>query len=63
MPGALDEEDYIARLERAGFTGATVTPTRIYGEADVRQLLSGQEIKAGEVAAVADKFMSAFIEA
>lgn len=63
VAGALDESDYVARLQRAGFAGPTVTPTRIYGEADIRQLLSGQATAEIIVAEVAGKFMSAFIEA
>lgn len=63
VAGALDESDYVARLERAGFVRPTVTPTRIYGEADIRQLLSGQATAELVVAEVAGKFMSAFIEA
>lgn len=64
VAGALDESDYIERLQRAGFEHVTVSPTRIYGEADVRQLLIGQvkENQEALVHQVADKFMSAFIE-
>jgi len=64
VAGALDEADYIRRLEQAGFGQVTITPTRIYGEADVRQLLKGQASLNEDslVQQVAGKFMSAFIE-
>lgn len=63
VAGALTEADYRARLEQAGFHDVKLTPTRIYGEGDVRQLLSGQaDASEATIALAADKFMSAFIE-
>lgn len=63
VAGALDEDDYRSRLERAGFQNVTITPTRIYGEDDIRQLLTGQAVPDESlIPTVAGKFMSAFIE-
>jgi SAM-dependent methyltransferase len=50
VAGALEESDYRAKLERAGFVDVTVEPTRVY--------------ELGEVAPEAQgRFMSAFIRA
>ena len=50
VAGALDEADYRAKLERAGFTDVTVEPTRVYDLSEIAPEAAGQ-------------FMSAFIRA
>ena len=39
LAGALDESDYLAKLQRAGFVEASIEPTRVYRAADAREFL------------------------
>ena len=64
MAGALDENDYRARLEAAGFEQIGLEPTRIYRAEDARETLSGQGIDVDTIAPQVDgKFLSAFVRA
>jgi arsenite methyltransferase len=64
IAGALEESDYVTKLERAGFSEVSVEPTRIYNVADAREFLSAQGIDAEAVAPQVDgKFISAFVRA
>ena len=64
IAGALEESEYVAKLERAGFSEVGVEPIRIYNVADARELLSAQGIDAEAVAPQVDgKFISAFVRA
>jgi arsenite methyltransferase len=64
IAGALEESEYRAKLEAAGFESADVEPTRIYRAADARQLLAKTDLDVSSVAPLMDgKFMSAFIRA
>jgi len=64
IAGALDEQDYRARLAAAGFTNPAVEPTRIYRVEDARAFLTGQGLDVDALAGEVDgKFMSAFIRA
>jgi ubiquinone/menaquinone biosynthesis C-methylase UbiE len=64
IAGALEESEYVAKLERAGFSEVGVEPTRIYNVADAREFLSAQGIDAETVAPQVDgKFISAFVRA
>jgi SAM-dependent methyltransferase len=64
IAGALEENDYRARLARAGFQNIEVEPTRIYRIDDARAFLSGQGIDVDAIASDVDgKFMSAFVRA
>lgn len=64
VAGALEENDYQAKLARAGFEQITVEPTRIYRVEDSRTFLAQAGIDVDAVAAEVDgKFMSAFIRA
>jgi arsenite methyltransferase len=64
IAGALEEHEYIAKLERAGFEGIGIEPTRVYNIEDARTLLSGQGVDVDAIAPqVEGKFMSAFIRA
>jgi len=62
--GALEENDYRAKLQAAGFEQVDIEPTRIYRVADAREFLAGQGLDVDALAREADeKFMSAFIRA
>ena len=64
IAGALDEDDYRAKLNAAGFEAITVEPTRVYHFEDAREFLSGKGVDVNAIAALVDgKFMSAFIRA
>jgi len=64
IAGALDENEYRARLASAGFEQISVEPTRIYQIDDAREFLSRQNINVDAIAPqVEGKFMSAFIRA
>ncbi|MGB7264698.1 MAG: arsenite methyltransferase [Terracidiphilus sp.] len=64
VAGALEEQDYRARLVGAGFTGVTVEPTRIYNVEDARQFLTQAGVDVDAIApTVEGKFLSAFIRA
>jgi arsenite methyltransferase len=64
IAGALDQDDYRAKLAAAGFERAAIEPTRVYNVADAREFLSGKGIDVDAMArAVEGKFMSAFIRA
>jgi 2-polyprenyl-3-methyl-5-hydroxy-6-metoxy-1,4-benzoquinol methylase len=64
IAGALEENDYRARLEAAGFEAIGIEPTRIYRIADAREFLQGKGIDVDALASEVDgKFMSAFVRA
>jgi len=64
MAGALEENEYLAKLKRAGFEVVTMEPTRVYNVADARELLSSKGIDVDAIAPQVDgKFMSAFVRA
>ncbi len=64
VAGALDEADYRARLTKAGFTGASVEPTRVYHAEDAREFLASAGMDGERIAAELDgKVMGAFIRA
>ena len=64
LSGALDESDYIARLERAGFEDASIEPTRVYKVDDAREFLSGHGLDVDAIAPLVDgRFYSGFIRA
>ena len=64
IAGALQDEDYRAKLGKAGFDGIDIKPTRVYDIEDARTFLSGQGIDVDAIAPqVEGKFMSAFIRA
>jgi arsenite methyltransferase len=64
VAGALEVDDYRAKLSRAGFEAIDVEPTRIYKAADAAELLAGIGLDAETIAPQVDgKFMSAFIRA
>jgi len=64
VAGALQENEYRAKLASAGFETIEIEPTRIYRIEDAREFLSGQNIDADAIALQVDgKFMSAFVRA
>jgi len=64
IAGALEEQDYAAKLARAGFTDISIEPTRVYSIEDARHFLSEAGVDVDAIASMADgKFMSAFIRA
>ena len=64
VAGALEEKDYTAKLERAGFERVSIEPTRVYTAADARDLFEGTDINLDAIAPVVDgKFISGFIRA
>jgi arsenite methyltransferase len=64
IAGALEENEYRARLDGAGFENISIEPTRIYRIDDARAFLSDQGIDVDAIAQEIDgRFMSAFIRA
>ena len=64
IAGAMEETEYIGKLERAGFTAIGVEPTRVYDFSEAREFLSAQGIDADAAAKqVEGRFMSAFVRA
>lgn len=64
IAGALEENEYRAKLAQAGFEQVEIEPTRIYRTEDARDFLSGQGIEVDAIAPKVDgKFLSAFIRA
>jgi arsenite methyltransferase len=64
IAGALEEQDYAARLRAAGFSNVEVEPWRIYNVEDARAFLTEQGIDVDRLAPVVDgKFASAFVRA
>jgi SAM-dependent methyltransferase len=64
IAGALQADEYRAKLAKAGFEGIGIEPTRVYSVEDAREFLSGQGIDVDAMAAAVEgKFMSAFIRA
>jgi SAM-dependent methyltransferase len=64
VAGALEENEYKAKLAEAGFENIDIEPTRIYRVEDARAFLSGQGIDVDAIAPRVDgKFMGAFVRA
>ena len=64
IAGALQEDDYRAKLIAAGFTDVDFEPTRIYNVEDARVFLTEAGISVDGLASeVEGKFLSAFIRA
>ena len=64
IAGALQDDEYRAKLTAAGFAAIDIEPTRIYDIEDARAFLSGQGIDVDAIAPqVENKFMSAFVRA
>jgi ubiquinone/menaquinone biosynthesis C-methylase UbiE len=64
VAGAMEEQEYIQKLERAGFTEIGVEPWRVYKTEEARSFIEEGGLDYDSVAAHADgKFMSAFVRA
>ena len=64
IAGALDERDYVSKLQRAGFTDVDVEPWRIYAVDDARAFLTKSGVDVDRLAPqVEGKFASAFVRA
>ena len=64
IAGALEENDYLARLRKAGFSEPSIEPTRVYNIEDARHFLTEAGVDVDAIAAqVSERFMSAFIRA
>lgn len=64
IAGALEEQDYRAKLHAAGFTAINLEPTRIYNIEDARQFLNEAGVAVDDIAPLVEgKFVSAFIRA
>jgi arsenite methyltransferase len=64
IAGALEENDYRAKLAAAGFVEVSFEPTRTYDIEDARVFLSEAGIAVDDIASEVDgKFLSAFIRA
>jgi SAM-dependent methyltransferase len=64
VAGALGDDEYRAKLARAGFEAIEVEPKRVYRAADARELLAAAGLDADALAREVDgAFMSAFVRA
>ncbi len=64
IAGALEENDYRAKLAAAGFEQIDIEPTRVYRTEDALEFLSGQQIPVNlDPAQIDGKFFSGFIRA
>ena len=64
IAGALEENEYRAKLTAAGFEAIGIEPTRVYRVEDAREFLSGKGVDVDAIAKSVDgKFMSAFVRA
>src|ERR1700735_757954 len=64
LAGALEESDYRAKLQAAGFESVDLEPTRVYDIEDARVFLTEARISVDEIAPLVEgKFLSAFIRA
>ena len=64
IAGALDENDYRAKLAAAGFEAIGIEATRVYDVEDAREFLAGEGVDVDAIAPqVEGKFMSAFVRA
>jgi ubiquinone/menaquinone biosynthesis C-methylase UbiE len=64
LSGALEESDYVARLQRAGFEAVSIEPTRVYDVEQAREFLSGHGLDVDRIAPLVNgRFFSGFIRA
>jgi len=63
VAGALEEQEFITLLQEAGFTDASIEPTRVYTREDAASLLEGTGLDMALADAVEGKVLSAFIRA
>jgi arsenite methyltransferase len=64
VAGALEEDDYRNKLQRAGFENIEIEQTRVYRVEDAREFLTGQNIDVDAIAPQVDgKILSVFVRA
>ncbi len=64
IAGALEEQEFLSLLSEAGFTDASIEPTRVYKAEDAAAFLAGTGLDVAQFAKDVDgKFMGAFIRA
>ena len=64
VAGALEEQEYITKLYRAGFEQVSIEPTRVYTATDARELFEGTDLDLNTIAPLVDgKFLSGFVRA
>jgi arsenite methyltransferase len=64
LAGALEENDYVARLRGAGFADVSIEPTRVYKVEQAREFLAGHGIDVDRIAPLVDeRFFSGFVRA
>ena len=64
IAGALQDDEYVNKLGKAGFEKIAIEPTRIYQIEDVRRFLSEKGVDVDAIASqVNGRFMSAFVRA
>ncbi|NWG13960.1 MAG: arsenite methyltransferase [Acidobacteria bacterium] len=64
VAGALEEDEYRAKLTQAGFKGVRIEPTRIYKVEDFRPYLAGAGVDVDRIApSLEGRFISAFVRA
>jgi arsenite methyltransferase len=63
VAGALEEKEFQAKLEAAGFADVEIVPTRIYGIDDARDFLEEAGLDLSLARGADGKFMSAFVRA
>jgi SAM-dependent methyltransferase len=64
VAGALSDQDYLRKLQAAGFEGADIEVTRVYTVEDAQEFLAGQPVDLQQLAQQVDgKFVSGFVRA
>jgi SAM-dependent methyltransferase len=64
IAGALDENEYVAKLEAVGFGDVSIEPTREYNVEDARHFLTQAGVDVDAIAPMVNgKFFSGFIRA
>ncbi len=64
VAGALSEEEYLSKLQAAGFEQAGIEVTRVYSVEDAREFLAHEGEEVRQLAAQVDgKFVSGFVRA
>jgi 2-polyprenyl-3-methyl-5-hydroxy-6-metoxy-1,4-benzoquinol methylase len=64
VAGALSDREYLDKLAAAGFEGAAIEVTRVYGVDDAREFLATQSAEVQSLAQEVDgKFVSGFVRA
>jgi SAM-dependent methyltransferase len=63
VAGALEEQEFIAMLNDAGFEQASIEPTRVYSRDDAAALLEGTGLDPALAHEVQGKIMSGFVRA